>query len=493
MKRRPEACLGMAIVAAGLLPSLSLPSFAADPTDLSRPAFTETACSLPDLTPELRPRLRCGTVDVPRDYGKPDGGRFALAVVVVKSATQPSRPDPIVYISGGPGSPLTLYAAHQARTPYAPNRDLILVDQRGTGRSEPHLCPDHEAGLLETTVAVAENPSDEAQAARRVAYTACRDQAVTRGYDLEDFGTRVTVEDFEQVRRALGVDRWNLYGESYGTAVAMTLEALHPETVRSVVLDSLYPPDPVPLWSILTGRAKDAFFASCAEDRACSGAYRDLAGTYRETLRQLDRSLVTVARPPQLRQTSGSMRLTASLFEVLVSNLIYYPPNYPTLPRLIAAVHSGDGRAAGAALASVISTLGAGSLALHAAVECRDRPHYRDVLPGDAAAMDRIQLYGVCGMWSGLGPPPLVPTGTETPTLVLSGEFDPVSGPVLSRQVAEEIGRSARWVGIARVGHNVRAFSACGTRIASAFIDRPADPPDLSCVDRTPPIGFVAP
>ena len=169
MKRQPEGRFSIAICAASLLLSLSLPSSAADQTDRLRPTFIEAACSLPDLTPELRPRLRCGTVSVPRDYGNPGGGRFALAVIVVKSITQPSRPDPVVYISGGPGSPLTIYAAHQARSPYAPDRDLILVDQRGTGRSEPRLCPDHEAGLLETTVAVAGNASPEAQAARRAA------------------------------------------------------------------------------------------------------------------------------------------------------------------------------------------------------------------------------------------------------------------------------------------------------------------------------------
>ncbi len=493
MKRQPEGRFSIAICAASLLLSLSLPSSAADQTDRVRPTFIEAACSLPDLTPELRPRLRCGTVSVPRDYGNPGGGRFALAVIVVKSITQPSRPDPVVYISGGPGSPLTIYAAHQARSPYAPDRDLILVDQRGTGRSEPRLCPDHEAGLLETTVAVAGNASPEAQAARRAAYTACHDEAVMRGLDLGKFGTRVTVEDYEHVRQALGIDRWNVYGESYGTAVAMTLETLHPEALRSVVLDSLYPPDPIPLWSVLTGRARAAFFANCAEDRACASAYAELDGTYRETLDRLTRSPVMVAAPPQLGSASVRIWLTASLFEALVSNLIYYPPNYPTLPRLIAAVHHGDGQEAGTALASVLSILGAGSSALHAAVECRDRPHYREALPADASAMDRMQLYGICGTWSDLGLPPLVPSGTKTPTLVLAGQFDPVSGPALSRHVAEEIGPNARWVEIARVGHNVRAFSPCGAGIASAFIDRPTEPPDASCADKTPPIRFVTP
>src|SRR5215470_8667647 len=100
-------------------------------------------------------------------------------------------------------------------------------------------------------------------AARAAAYRACHDQAIDRGFDLSNFGTTVTAEDFEWVRQALGIERWNVYGESYGTTVAMTLATLHPDTVRSLVLDSIYPPDPVPLWSNIVNDARDAFFAHC--------------------------------------------------------------------------------------------------------------------------------------------------------------------------------------------------------------------------------------
>jgi pimeloyl-ACP methyl ester carboxylesterase len=100
------------------------------------------------------------------------------------------------------------------------------------------------------------------------------------------------------VRRALGIERWNVYGESYGTTVAMTLVALHPETVRAAVLDSIYPPDPRPMQSANVADALDAFFRYCAGDQACAAAYPDLAATYRETVSGLARAplLVTVPR-----------------------------------------------------------------------------------------------------------------------------------------------------------------------------------------------------
>jgi pimeloyl-ACP methyl ester carboxylesterase len=474
-----------------LLIGLALQDNAGGQTAQPRPVFNETTCDLPGVSPELRPRLRCGTVSVPRNYDRPDAGRFNLAVVVIKSEQQPAWPEPVVYISGGPGYPLTVYTAHQARTAYAPRRDLILVDQRGTGRSEPTLCPDLEGKLLDTALAVAAYATEEAQARRQATYLACRDQAIGRGHDLRNFGTRVTVNDFEWVRQALGVERWNVYGESYGTTVAMTLVALHPDAVRSVVLDSIYPPDPVPPWSTIVNDARDAFFAHCARDNVCATSFPDLAGTYRNTLARLDQNPLVVTVPPQMRQPDNRVRITASLFEVGLSNLLYYSSAYPTLPRMIQSVHDGEPQGLGTVLASQLAATTTQNRATHAAVECRDRPHFRKDLPAGATTLDRLQLYGVCNRWSEIGPPPLVPVGTSVPTLVLAGQFDPVARPALSRHVAELIGNNASFVEFPLVGHNVRQFSPCGAKIAAEFIDHPTLAPDTSCADRVAPIRFL--
>jgi pimeloyl-ACP methyl ester carboxylesterase len=470
---------------------LALQENAGGQTAPQPPAFDEITCDLPGLTPALSPRLRCGTVNVPRDYDKPDAGHFKLAVVVIKSEQQPAWPEPVVFISGGPGYPLTVYSAPQARFPYAPRRDLILVDQRGTGRSEPSLCPDLNGRLLEATLAVAAGVTDETLATRQAAYLACRDQAIRRGFDLRNFGTRVTVEDFEQVRQALRVERWNVYGESYGTTVAMTLAARHPDAIRSVVLDSIYPPDPVPPWSTTVNDARDAFFAHCAGDNLCSTSFPDLAGTYRDALAKLDQNPLVVAVPPQMRQPDDRVSLTVSLFEVVVSNSLYFPIAYPTLPRMIQSVHDGIPQDLGPVLASQLAAATTLNRATHAAVECRDRPQFRKDLPGGAKVFDRMRLYGICDRWSDLGPPPLVPAGTSVPTLVLAGQFDPVARPAMSRHVAEQIGNNARFVEFPLVGHNVRQFSPCGAKIAADFIDQPVHTPDTSCADRVAPIRFL--
>jgi pimeloyl-ACP methyl ester carboxylesterase len=327
---------------------------------------------------------------------------------------------------------------------------------------------------------------------RRAVYAACRAEAATHGFDLRDFGTGVTVTDFEWVRRALGIERWNVYGESYGTMVAMTLVALHPGTVRSAVLDSIYPPDPRPMQSANVADTLDAFFGYCAGDQACAASFPDLAGTYRETLAQLARAPLIVAVPPRMHRPDDRISLTSSLFEALVGRLIYYPTAYPSLPRLIATVHDGDSQGLGNVLASAIAAAAAEvNYATYVAVSCRDRPRYRDPLPAGASVIDRLQPYGLCDDGPEIGPTPLVPAGTAVPTLVLAGEFDPVTRPTFSQHVAALIGPNAHLVEFPRIGHDVRDFSPCGVKIAADFIADPARLPETSCADRAAPIRFL--
>jgi pimeloyl-ACP methyl ester carboxylesterase len=109
----------------------------------------------------------------------------------------------------------------------------------------------------------------------------------------------------------------------------------------------------------------------------------------------------------------------------------------------------------------------------------------------EASPFDSVHASGICAEWSNLGPPPVVPVDTTVPTLVLAGQFDPVAGLALSRQVADEIGAHALWVEFPRLGHNVRFFSPCATGIVSRFIEHPEATPDTSCRLRRPPIAFL--
>src|SRR5262249_48916602 len=155
----------------------------------------------------------------------------------------------------------------------------------------------------------------------------------------------------------------------------------------------------------------------------------------------LARAPLIIAVPPALHLPDDRVSLTSTLFAVLVSRLIYYPTAYPSLPSLIVTVHERDSQGLGKMLATSRAVMAAAvNRSTYLAVECRDRPHYRDPLPAGASVLDRLLPYGLCDDWSEIGPAPLVPIGTNVPTLVLAGEFDPVTRPSQSQHVAALIG-----------------------------------------------------
>ncbi len=421
--------------------------------------------------------MRCGTVRVPRNYAHPDGPSFALSVVVIGSEQKPALPDPVVYINGGPGEPITVYAAAQAKTPYAPGRDLVLIDQRGTGESEPRICPTMDRKLLDATLLLAEGGVSAADA-RRAAFDACRREALSRGIDLSDFGTRVTADDFESVRRALNIARWNLYGESYGTDVAMTLAALQPATVRSMVLDSIYPPDaPRPSRATSVAAARKAFFALCDSYPSCFGVSGGLARAYDDAKARLARDPLTLTRPPGSEWPNERFVLTPAAFELVVANLLYYRNVYPTIPLVIMWAKNGTREPLASVAAKLYKAALTRQAATNAAVECRDRPHLRDATPASDDSFARSELSGLCDTWSPLGPPLLIPASSTVPTLILAGAIDPVAEPHESRSIGEIIGSNAQWIEFPEVGHNVRAFSPCARRIVADFIAQACEQP----------------
>jgi len=491
--RCPVVTVVLLLVLAGPLPARAadgvLPVFRESPC---RPGVgTAPADAAADAVAASGGRLRCGVVPVPRRYADPAAGTFDLAVVVVEPPTARRADDPVLYLHGGPGGEATPSAAAFARNgPVAPARATILVDQRASGVSQPTLCP--RTGDRQLAAVAGDLPPDGLMRHWQAADLECRANLDRQGLTPDMFGTRVTAADMDLVRRALGVERWNLFGVSYGTTVAMTMAALYPDSTRSVVLDSAYPPDPMPV-DPATGLdiALSGLFSLCRQDAACTARFPDLEARYPALVAALDADPLRVPVPADLAPRIGrTLVLSGWELEAVLFQLLYARDAYPLLPLLLERVERRDGTALLGLLPRLVAQQDALSEAAYAAVECRDRPGYHvpAIPPAQMARGSAIShLGGLCPRWSPPGPPPLLPDAAAMPVLVLAGSLDPVTPPENGRRTAAAIGPNARLVELPWVGHGVEISHPCGAALVSAFIDRPDGPLDTGCAAQVPP------
>ncbi|MBK9178809.1 MAG: alpha/beta fold hydrolase [Acidimicrobiales bacterium] len=441
-------------------------------------------------------RVDCAVLTVPEDRSDPSEGEIELAVAVLRSTAEKPAPDPVVYLEGGPGGSALDGLDSWLDPPswFLDQRDVVLVDQRGTGWSEPSLnCPEVE-----------EEPTGEAEALRD-AHVACAARLRAGGVELAAYDSTASAADVDDLRRALGLERWNLLGVSYGTRLALTVLRDHPAGVRSAILDSVYPPD-VPAYEQEAANARgaiDAVFAACAADRACDAAYPDLWGQLDLAGRALDDApqAVTVVDPytgDTYDEDLDGASLVAYLFGAL-----YDAANVPWVPATVDAAARGDAQGALELLGVSAPEGGFGRQVddrsdaelMYYAVECREEVPFND--PAEAEASMAGETLAVADgllddvrtafrMCDALGVPTApqavrAPVRADVPTLLLAGQFDPITPPAWAERAASILGRSSVVV-LPGLGHAVIDSSDCPLALMLAFLDDPGAPLDTSCV-----------
>ena len=226
---------------------------------------------------------RCGWVHVPEDRGNPDSPEIKLAVKIYKSTGSNPKPDPIIYLQGGPGNPsLMMQAAgdfDRMVAPYLAERDYILLDQRGNGFSTPAInCTETSAWMDDSKTFFTE---DDFKDAAINSMAGCRERLTAQGIRIESYNSIENAADVDAVREALGIDQWNVVGVSYGSRLALTVMRYHPEHVRSVVIGSVSPPMAKYHWGVADAeRLFRNLFDRCAADKACNEAYPDLEAVF---------------------------------------------------------------------------------------------------------------------------------------------------------------------------------------------------------------------
>jgi pimeloyl-ACP methyl ester carboxylesterase len=452
------------------------------------PRFEAAPCPVP--APDT---VECGHLIVPEDHAKPEGRTLRLAIAILPSHSEAPAPDPVVYLEGGPGGSALSGLEFWLTSLFLDDRDLILLEQRGTRYAEPSLdCPELDQAYIDNWLDV---QSDEEETAREVqAARQCRNRLRSEGVNLAAYNSAASAADLEALRLVLGFEEWNLYGISYGTRLALTLMRDHPTGIRSVVLDSVYPP-PEDSFEVLLPNLERVFgklFEDCASDLRCRAAYPDLESSLYDLVeRTNEQPIHTPARHPETGEVlpllSDGRDLVGELF------LAFYDSSLiPFLPLVIDQVGQGNTDVLEPLTELSLQTFVGISEGMHYSVQCYEEEPFNDPaaiaaaaesIPPQLRAFSYDATHQICGIWGSGEPDPVEtqPVYSDIPTLILAGEYDPITPPRSGRLAAETLSQSLFYE-FPGLGHGVTA-SACPASIASAFVADPTSEPDTSCID----------
>jgi pimeloyl-ACP methyl ester carboxylesterase len=450
-----------------------------------------STCQLAHPFLATRIPARCGTLEVPEDHDQPGGRRISLRVAVITAEAGGREADPVFFLAGGPGQAATeIYPAiADAFTRVARKRDVVLVDQRGTGGSAPLDCSD-----LSRPDAV-----DRSEAAELALVAACGEQLAKKA-DLGRYGSEDFARDLDLVRDALGAERVNLVGGSYGTRLALVYARRFPERVRTMVLDGVAPLE-MAIGGWFERDAQRAFTLAaerCRADAACAKAFPDPAGDLTALVASLGRQPRTLSLRDPLTGAARQVTLDAGTVRRLVFLLSYTPETVSLLPALLAEARRGDaGPLAALGLTAGRDVQATISRPLQFAVLCaEDVPWF----PPEDPTADRGRYLGrsvrsafsaACQRFPHGTVPPAFrePVRSTAPTLLLSGEADPVTPPEWAAAAARGLS-SSRQLTLAGQGHGTMN-RGCMPKVIERFIAAgKLDGLDAACLEQVKPQPF---
>lgn len=495
------------IVAAALVAMVVAPASAQRAAATPPSSFVWGECAMP-VPPDAVDQVRCGTLTVPesRVPGSTSERVVRLPVAVIASRSANPQPDPLVFpTSGGPGGgTMNVLAVFLDWAEWArQDRSIILMEQRGDALSTPTLdCPE-----LATVHSIEAGRLLVDAAAQKRQLKACRDRLAAEGVDLSAYTSANSAADLADLRAALGYDRWNLYGISYGARLALTTMRDRPEGLRAVVLDGVYPPNVNRHEETPAGyaRAVRLLLASCAADVRCSAGFPDLEGSLLRLLERTATSPITVTidgpdgSPVQLAISDHD--ISDGLFQALYDNELIR-----VLPLVLDQLARGNDAAAVPLAQGQIDNRDRFAEGLGQSIDCAEEVPFNDFNRRRAAHRadpllahldDGEEVVGWCAVWDvpGLGPIENQPVRSNIPTLLTSGAYDPVTPPGWARAAAVGLSHHYRFefpaVGHGAVWQNWQ--NPCPAAIAAEFLRDPTTAPDASCLTATPATNFLTP
>lgn len=472
------------------------------------PRFEFTGCEGSGRPAEEN--VDCGWLLVKENRDDPGSRELWLAVDIFRSHSPAPKPDPVVYLPGGPGAAALALADEFLSRPFwkelRENRDIVIYDQRGTGYSEPAFCP--ELDLRIRQLGLIDMPGERRRELGLTAFRRCREKLLQEGLDFGAYNSTTLAQDLEDLRQSLGFDKLNLVAESYGTRVALTAMRDAPESVRGAILISPGPPNarffenaPARLTEVL-----DLVFQSCDGDPACQRAFPSLEEDFYALLNDLERDPLMLSwTDARLSLNEQPVGVDGTALAQLTMFLFYHRGSISVLPLMVREARRGNGDAIKALLTLTLGYTDYVDLGSQLTVMCYEAVPFED--PEKVKQQQELYprlgpLYqeawieeqqAICNSWHGerAGPAERSAVASEIPALVLAGELDfltpPASGQLTARTLA-----NARLIEMPGFGHDAAVDDAdCTPTLIKRFVDDPMRPLDASCASALPPLQLI--
>ncbi len=467
----------------------------AAPATLTAQAAGPAADSLvlePCELPGVPPPAACGELEVWEDREAEEGRRITLRVVRLEATGPQTRPDPLFPILGGPGQSVVESAAGLAAgfTEVRRERDIVLVDQRGTGGSNPLDCSLFGPAENAQAFLVAFLPEESVQRCRSV---------LEERADLRLYGTHLAADDLDEVRRALGYERINLFGISYGTRATLTYLRRHGAHARAAVLVGVYPPGlhgPA-LFAPAAQRALDGVLQECLAEPGCRGTFPDIRDAAKRVFERLaqEPTRAEVVHPVTGRRQD--VRLNRDLAAEAVRYMLYGPGTAGLVPAVLHQADQGDlAPLAEFAVLGRLQVVDSGYNGLYLSITCAEE--VAPVDPEEAARLADETFLGeyryrdqaaACRHWP-LGAVPEdvhEPVRTNVPVLLLSGAWDPVTPPSHAERAVAHLPRGRHLV-VPHGGHGFDGLEGgdeCADRLVAEFLRQAsAEELEVDCLER---------
>ena len=436
--------------------------------------------------------VKCARHEVFENRETLSGRKIALNIVIYPASARIKEPDPIFIFAGGPGQAATdvIASVTPQLSGLTPKRDIVFIDQRGTGKSNLLSCkfPSDDAPELASP--------EQRRAITLKVVADCRDQLATRA-DLTQYGSTSAMADYDEVRAALGYAKINLWGGSYGTRTAQEYLRRYPDRVRTVVLDGVASPSMALPASFArdAGASLEAAFKACEAELNCNKRYPTFRADFAQLLDRLDRKPVSLSVREPLTNVARDVSITRQSVATQVFSMLYAPQLVAVLPEVVKQANLGNYAPLFAASGG-FTDFAEDKIAfgMRLSVSCNE-----DIPRIDAAARaaaDKLQPFQssfirefstACEGWprGKVADDFFTPVKSDKPVLIFSGGIDPVTPPVFGDEVKTTFSNSVHFVA-PNIGHGV-AQHGCAPKLMKQFIEKASiEGLDGECLKRIP-------